>query len=184
MHLYDAKADRVIDTYDIPSYELVTSMEVMPLEISEITHQHRLLVALGTISQRAENYAAKGCIYTLEIIDVVPEPGQPETGKKFRVFGREETKSGITALIGIAGLVGTAQGQKLMIRGLREDGSCLPVAFLDAQCYISSLKTLASSKLWIAADAWKGLWFGGFGVRDHANHFERNIADMPIGGAL
>jgi cleavage and polyadenylation specificity factor subunit 1 len=73
-------------------------------------------------------------------------------------------------LMGIAGLVGTAQGQKLMIRGLREDGSCLPVAFLDAQCYIASLKTLASSKLWIAADAWKGLWFGGFGVRDHEDY--------------
>ena len=159
-------------------------MEVMPLEVSEITHQHRLLVALGTISQRAENYAAKGCIYTLEIIDVVPEPGQPETGKKFRVFGREETKSGITALMGIAGLVGTAQGQKLMIRGLREDGSCLPVAFLDAQCYIASLKTLASSKLWIAADAWKGLWFGGFGVRHHENSARRNTTDISIGGAL
>ncbi|KAI4740148.1 protein CFT1 [Aureobasidium sp. EXF-12298] len=181
VHLYDAKADRLIDTYDIPPYELVTSMEVMPLEVSEITHQHRLLVALGTISQRAENYAAKGCIYTLEIIDVVPEPGQPETGKKFRVFGREETKSGITALMGIAGLVGTAQGQKLMIRGLREDGSCLPVAFLDAQCYIASLKTLASSKLWIAADAWKGLWFGGFGEEPYKlSLFGKSRSQMEV----
>ncbi|KAG9557988.1 protein CFT1, partial [Aureobasidium melanogenum] len=181
VHLYDARADRIIDTYDIPPYELITSMEVMPLEVSEITHQHRLLVALGTISQRAENYAAKGCIYTLEIIDVVPEPGQPETGKKFRVFGREETKSGITALMGIAGLVGTAQGQKIMIRGLREDGSCLPVAFLDAQCYITSLKTLASSKLWIAADAWKGLWFGGFGEEPYKlSLFGKSRSQMEV----
>lgn len=52
----------------------------------------------------------------------------------------------------------------MMVRGLREDGSCLPVAFLDVQCYMSSLKTLGSSKFWLAADAWKGLWFGGFGV--------------------
>lgn len=165
--MYDPRVHRIIDTFDIPPYELVTSMEVMPLEISEITHKHKLLVALGTISQRAENYAARGCIYALEIIDVVPEPGQPETGKKFRIVSREETKGGITALMGIAGLVGAAQGQKLMIRGLREDGSCLPVAFLDAQCYMTELKTLASSKLWIAADAWKGLWFGGFGVSKH-----------------
>ncbi|KAG9903177.1 protein CFT1, partial [Aureobasidium melanogenum] len=181
VHLYDARADRIIDTYDIPPYEIVTSMEVMPLEVSEITHQHRLLVALGTITQRAENYAAKGCIYTLEIIDVVPEPGLPETGKKFRVFGREETKSGITALMGIAGLVGTAQGQKIMIRGLREDGSCLPVAFLDAQCYITSLKTLASSKLWIAADAWKGLWFGGFGEEPYKlSLFGKSRSQMEV----
>lgn len=51
-----------------------------------------------------------------------------------------------------------------MFRGLKEDGQCLPVAFLDAQCYISSLKSMGSSNLWLAADAWKGLWFGGFSV--------------------
>ncbi|KAI5255757.1 protein CFT1 [Aureobasidium subglaciale] len=181
VHLYDARADRIVDTYDIPPYELITSMEVMSLEVSEITHQHKSLVTLGTISQRAENYAAKGCIYTLEIIDVVPEPGQPETGKKFRVFGREETKNGITALMGIAGLVGTAQGQKIMIRGLREDGSCLPVAFLDAQCYVTLLKTLASSKLWIAADAWKGLWFGGFGEEPYKlSLFGKSRSQMEV----
>ena len=114
VHIYDHRADRLIDTFIIPPYELVTSMDVAPLEISEITHEHRLLVAVGTISQRAENYAAKGCIYALEIIDVVPEPGQPETGKKFRVVSREEVKGGVTALMGIAGLVGAAQGMRFL----------------------------------------------------------------------
>lgn len=85
-------------------------MEIMPLEISEITHKHKLLIALGTISQRGENYAARGALYTLDIINVVPEPGQPETGKKLSIHGREDTKGGITALTGIAGLVATAQG--------------------------------------------------------------------------
>ena len=58
--------------------------------------------------------------------------------------------------------MGTAQGQKIMVRGLKEDGSCLPVAFLDAQCHTLSLKMLGSTGLWLAADAWKGVWFGGF----------------------
>lgn len=51
-----------------------------------------------------------------------------------------------------------------MFRGLKEDGSCLPVAFLDAQCYMTSLKSLGDSGLWLAADAWKGVWFCGFSV--------------------
>ena len=55
-------------------------------------------------------------------------------------------------------------GQKMMIRGLKEDGQCLPVAFLDCQTYMSSLKTFGATKLWLAADAWKGIWFGGFSV--------------------
>lgn len=188
VHLYDPLVSTIVHTLPLPQYELVTSLEVMSLEISEITHKHKLMVAVGAITDRAENFAARGALYVLDIIDVVPEPGHPETGKMLKIHSREDTKGGITALMGIAGLVGTAQGmfdlwylpfwsrkrlltfiifagQKMMFRGLREDGSCLPVAFLDAQCYTASLKTLASSKLWLAADAWKGVWFGGFGVR-------------------
>jgi len=182
IHIYDHHVNSVIHSLDLPNYELVTSTEIMPLEISEVIHKHKTFVAVGTISQRGENYAARGALYILDVIQVVPEPGRPETGKKLHVHGREDTKGGITALMGIAGLVGTAQGifvlskfedavdtdvvpgQKMLIRGLREDGSCLPVAFLDAQCYMASLKTLGDTKLWLAADAWKGLWFGGFGV--------------------
>lgn len=73
-----------------------------------------------------------------------------------------------------------------MIRGLREDGSCLPVAFLDAQCYMASLKTFGSTKLWIAADAWKGLWFGGFGVSCFGQRFSSSkySPDNLTGGTL
>jgi len=91
-------------------------MEIMPLEISEVIHKHKTFVAVGTISQRGENYAARGALYILDVIQVVPEPGRPETGKKLHVHGREDTKGGITALMGIAGLVGTAQGISVLSR--------------------------------------------------------------------
>ncbi|KAL1303688.1 hypothetical protein AAFC00_007041 [Neodothiora populina] len=193
VHLYNPHVNLVVSTMPLPAYEIVTSMEVMPLEISEVTHKHKLLVAVGTISERGENYAARGALYTLDVVDVVPEPDKPETGKKLHQRGREDTKGGITAIMGIAGLVGTAQGQKMMIRGLREDGSCLPVAFLDAQCYMASLKTLGNTKLWLAADAWKGVWFGGFGEEPYRislfgksrSHMEVVEADfLPFEGQL
>ena len=51
----------------------------------------------------------------------------------------------------------------MIVRGLREDGQNLPVAFLDAQTYVARISTLGGdSGLWLAADAWKGVWFGGF----------------------
>lgn len=110
VHLYNPYVNTVVSTFSIPRHEIVTSMEVMPLEISEVTHKLKTLIAVGTISQRAENYASRGALYTLDIIDVVPEPGRPETGKKISVHGREDTKGGVTALTGIGGLVATAQG--------------------------------------------------------------------------
>lgn len=106
---------------------------------------------------------AKGALTVLEILNVVPEPDDEETGVKLHVISREEPRGAVTAIeTFLGGLIGTAQGQKLMVRGLKEDGSCLPVAFLDAQCQMVSLKTFACSGLWLGADIFKGLWFGAF----------------------
>lgn len=147
----------------MPYAEIMTSLKVMPLEVSEHTHQQKEMVVVGSVAQRGEDMPAKGAVTVFDIMDVVPDPDRPESGMKLQVFSREETKGAVTALEAfLGGLIGTAQGLKIMIRGLKEDGSCLPVAFLDAQCQITSIKTLNRSGMWLAADAWKGLWFGGF----------------------
>jgi cleavage and polyadenylation specificity factor subunit 1 len=147
----------------MPYLETITSLKVMPLEVSEHTHAIKPRIVVGTVSQRGEDAPAKGAVNVFEILDVVPEPDRPESGVKLNLISREETRGAVTAVEAFpGGLIGTAQGQKLMIRGLKEDGSCLPVAFLDCQCYTLSLKHLSASGLWLAADAWKGVWFGGF----------------------
>lgn len=138
-------------------------MKVAPLEISEHTHEQKQMLIVGTTLQRGEDLPAKGAIYGFEVLDVVPNPGNPSSGSRLKAVSREEVKGAVTAVEGFpGGLIGTAQGQKLMVRGLKEDCSCLPVAFLDAQCYVTTLKRLGSSGFWLAGDCWKGLWFGGF----------------------
>jgi cleavage and polyadenylation specificity factor subunit 1 len=147
----------------MPYLDTITSLKTMPLEISEHTHEQKAMLVVGTAMQRGEDMPAKGAVNVFDLLSVVPEPAFPESGFKLHLFSREETKGAITAVESFAGgFVGTAQGQKIMVRGLKEDGSCLPVAFLDAQCHTLSLKMLGSTGMWLAADAWKGVWFGGF----------------------
>ena len=147
----------------MPYLDTVTSLKIMPLEVSEQTHEQKGMVVVGTSAQRGEDMPAKGAVNVFEVLDVVPEPDAPESGYKLHLISREETKGAVTTVESFSGgFVGTGQGQKLMIRGLKEDGSCLPIAFLDAQCHTVSLKMLGSSGMWLAADAWKGIWFGGF----------------------
>ena len=135
----------------------------MPLEISEHTHGQKSMIVVGTAAQRGEDMPAKGALKVFDILDVVPEPDRPESGYKLHLLSSEETRGAITAVESFSGgLIGTAQGQKIMVRGLKEDGSCLPVAFLDAQCHTTQLKTLGKTGMWLAGDVWKGLWFGGF----------------------
>jgi cleavage and polyadenylation specificity factor subunit 1 len=147
----------------MPYLDTITSLKIMPLEVSEHTHEQKEMVVVGTAAQRGEDMPAKGAVNVFELLDVVPEPDIPESGCKLHLVSREDTKGAVTAVEAfLGGFVGTGQGQKIMVRGLKEDGSCLPVAFLDAQCHTISLKMLGASGLWIAADAWKGVWFGGF----------------------
>lgn len=179
----------------MPYLELVTALKVMPLEVSENTHEHQLRIVVATSAQRGEDMPAKGAVTVFDIIDVVPEPGVPESDMKLHVVAREETRGAVTALASFpGGFIGTAQGQKIMIRGLKEDGSCLPVAFLDAQCHTSTIKTLGGTGMWLAGDAWKGLWFGGFTEEPYKlsvlgkspnTHMEIVAADfLPFDGAL
>lgn len=163
LHLLSAKSQRILYSMEMPYTETITTLKVMPLEASELTHEQKSLVVVGSAQQRGEDMPAKGALTVLEILDVVPEPNDEETGVKLHVISREEPRGAVTAIeTFLGGLIGTAQGQKLMVRGLKEDGSCLPVAFLDAQCQMVTLKTFARSGMWLGADVWKGLWFGTF----------------------
>ena len=51
-----------------------------------------------------------------------------------------------------------------MVRGLKEDGTLLPVAFMDMQCYVTDLKNLPGTGMLAMADAWRGVWFTGYTV--------------------
>lgn len=146
--------------------ERIMSIKNLSLEVSELTHEHKDMVVVGTAIVRGEDVASKGCIYVFEVINAVPEPEKPETNRKLKLFAKELVKGPVTAIssIGGQGFLLASQGQKCMVRGLKEDGSLLPVAFMDMQCYVTVVKELKGTGLCIMGDAVKGLWFTGYSV--------------------
>ncbi|KAJ5753862.1 uncharacterized protein N7511_008015 [Penicillium nucicola] len=154
----------VIDSYLLDPDEQVTAVKNMNIEISENTHERKDLIVVGTAIAKGEDMPARGSIYVFEVVNVVPDPEKPETGRKLKLVGKESVKGAVTALSGIGGqgFVIVAQGQKCMVRGLKEDGSLLPVAFMDMQCYVSVAKELKGTGMVLLGDAVKGLWFAGY----------------------
>ena len=138
----------------------------MNLETSEFASRRQSLVAVGTAFIRGEDLSAQGRIYVFDIIQVVPEPDHPETGRKLKLIAKEEVKGAVTALseIGTEGFLLAAQGQKCMVRGLKEDGTLMPVSFIDMQCHVSVTKELKGTGLSVIGDAIKGIWFVGYTV--------------------
>ncbi|EER40763.1 cleavage factor two protein 1 [Histoplasma capsulatum var. duboisii H88] len=154
----------IIDSYNLRNAERIMCVKCLNLEVSEITHERKDTIVVGTALTKGEDIAARGCIYIFEVIKVVPEVDRPETNRKLKLIAKEEVKGAVTSLSGIGGqgFLIAAQGQKCIVRGLKEDGSLLPVAFMDMQCYVNVLKELKGTGMCIMGDALKGLWFAGY----------------------
>ncbi|KAK4229706.1 protein cft1 [Podospora fimiseda] len=155
----------VVDTIEMEPCETVLCVETLNLEVSEATNERRQLIAVGTALTKGEDLPTRGHVYVYDIAEVIPQPGRPETGKKLKLIAKEDIPRGaVTALseIGTQGLMLVAQGQKCMVRGLKEDGTLLPVAFMDMNCYVTSAKELPGTGLCLMADAFKGVWFTGY----------------------
>lgn len=164
--LIDEKTWSIIDTHILDPQEVVLCVKTLNLETSEATHQRKDLVAVGTSIVHGEDLATKGRIRIFEVITVVPEPDRPETNKRLKLIVKDEVKGAVSAVseLGTQGFLIMAQGQKCMVRGLKEDGTLLPVAFMDMQCYVTTLKSLPNTGMLLMGDAFRGVWFTGYTV--------------------
>lgn len=134
------------------------------------------MIVVGTTYAKGEDIAARGNVYVFDVIDVVPDPDEPGKDLKLKLIGEESIRGALTAVSGIGGqgFMIVAQGQKCMVRGLKDDGSLLPVAFIDVQCYVSVIKELNGTGMCLIGDALKGLWFTGYSVSLYNSSNEGN----------
>ncbi|OLN82877.1 Protein cft1 [Colletotrichum chlorophyti] len=183
----------VIDTVELEPHEVAMCMRTLHLEVSEETKERRMLITIGTAINRGEDLPVRGRILVYDVVPVVPQPGRPETNKKLKLVAKEEIPRGaVTALceVGSQGLMLVAQGQKCMVRGLKEDGTLLPVAFMDMNCYVTSVKEVRGTGYCLMADAFKGVWFVGYAEEPYkmmlfgksASKFEVLTADFIVDG--
>ncbi|KAI5304637.1 mRNA cleavage and polyadenylation factor subunit [Ascosphaera pollenicola] len=155
----------LIDEYVLEDpAERILCLKCISMEVSEVTGERREMIVAGTAIIKGEDVPTRGCIYVFDVIDVVADPERPWMNRRLKLFAREKVKGAVTSIsqVGDQGFILVAQGQKCMVRGLKEDGSLLPVAFMDMQCYVGVVKELKGTGLCIMADALRGLWFSGY----------------------
>ncbi|KIX01831.1 uncharacterized protein Z518_09558 [Rhinocladiella mackenziei CBS 650.93] len=181
LKLLSSKSHSIISQYHFAAGERILCVKSLNLEVSEETHERKDLIVVGTAVVKGENITTRGNLYLFDVVEVVPEPDIPETDLKLKLITKEDVRGAVSALCGVGsqGFVLAAQGQKCMVRGLKEDMSILPVAFLDMRYYVHVAKELPATGLCILGDAFSGLWLVGYSEEPYKMQILGRDLDNP-----
>ncbi|CAH8500726.1 unnamed protein product [Heterobilharzia americana] len=135
-------------------WEVVTCLITAQLASEQTFHGTKDYLVVGANLSYGEEIPVRGRILILDVIDVVPEPGQPLTRHKLKVIHDGEQKGPVTALTSCQGHLISAVGQKIYIWSLKNT-DLVGVAFVDSELYIHSL--LCVKNLVLAADVLKSV---------------------------
>lgn len=152
----------VIDMIELLDNEVGLLIKSVILDVGSETKRFKTkkeFLLIGTGRLRMEDLACNGCYQICEIIDIIPEPGKPETNHKFKEFTQESGKGAVTAICDVSGRFLVAQGQKMIVRDIK-DTTAVSVAFMDASVYVSEVKSFGNLVLF--GDTLKSVSLAGF----------------------
>lgn len=96
-------------------FENILCLKVVSLSYEGARSGLRGYLAIGTNYCYGEDTTSRGRLMVFDVIEVVPEPGQPLTKNKFKMLYQKEHKGPITAIDSVVGFLCATVGQKVEI---------------------------------------------------------------------
>ncbi|KAI8973376.1 CPSF A subunit region-domain-containing protein [Mycotypha africana] len=152
----------IVDTVEFEEFEQCISLDCALLESKQTSSGRKNFIVVGTGYLKGEDTTMRGSIHIYDIIEVVPEPNNPQTNHKFKHLYTEDVKGAVTAMCNVSGHLAACIGSKVIVYSLEDDESLVGVAFIDVQIYVTSMSSIKNFIL--IGDVQKSIWFLGFQI--------------------
>jgi cleavage and polyadenylation specificity factor subunit 1 len=149
-----------VDEFAVEPFEHITALEACSLATKETTKGSKSFICVGATAVKGEDRPVRGRVLIFDIMDVVPEPGRPETNVKFKLLLSSDMKLPVSGLADIDGYLAVSLGVKTIIHEFEDNETLNGVAFTDCGVYLTSMLIL--KKYLVLGDIKRGLNFYGF----------------------
>lgn len=122
-------------------WERCTSLKHLCLSSEGLHSGQRGYIVCGTSYSYGEDVTPRGYIRIYDVIEVIPEPGQPLTKNKIKTVYDKEQKGPVTSITAVNGYLVATVGQKIYIFQFKNK-DLFGVAFIDSRIYIHQLVSL------------------------------------------
>lgn len=99
---------------ELDEWEHVTCLKNVSLAYEGTRSGLKGYIAVGTNYNYGEDITSRGRILIYDVIEVVPEPGQPLTKNRFKTIYAKDQKGPVTAISQVLGFLVSAVGQKVI----------------------------------------------------------------------
>ncbi|KAJ1749014.1 mRNA cleavage and polyadenylation factor subunit [Coemansia sp. RSA 1821] len=147
-----------IDSHTLDEHEHIAVMRTLELDSAQAEGGRRALVCVGTGFVLGEDVMTRGRVYVFDVVDVVPQPGRPQTNRRLKLLYTEEIHGTVTTLGELRGSLVMSEGSKLFVRAFGGD-TLTSFAFLDCQAWVRA--AVGMRNFLLIADANAGLSFVG-----------------------
>ncbi|XP_038067908.1 cleavage and polyadenylation specificity factor subunit 1-like [Patiria miniata] len=135
--------------------EHVTCLKVVNLSCEGSMTGKKCFIAAASTRVFSEDVQCTGKVFIYDVIEVVPEPGQPLTKNKIKVLYDKEQKGPVSSLCDCMGYLLTSVGQKVYLWTFK-DNDLLGLAFIDTQIYIH--RAVCVKNFILVADVTKSIY--------------------------
>jgi len=126
---------------ELENWENITCMRHVSMRDAGTVSGLKGYIVVGTTNCFGEECTSRGRILILDLVEVVPEPGQPLTKNKVKTIYDKEQKGPVTAMANMNGYLVANIGQRIILFELKSE-DLVGIAFIDTQIYIHTINVV------------------------------------------